>query len=927
MAFQPEVDQVLQIGEMAYRIAEHPVAPGMPYGQEGRAAVVYQLVAAADYRALKVFKPRFRLPTLVTLADRLARLGSLPGLDVCRRTVLTARRHTLLLQEYPDLIYAVLMPWIEGPTWMEVLLDERQFTPEQSLHFAHSLADILSNMQEEGVAHCDLSGPNLILPGLAGDKQIKHTRPLFPLQLVDVEQLFGPDLDRPKVLPTGSQGYAHRSAVNGLWEPNADRFAGAVLLAEMLGWCDERVRAANWGENYFDPEEMQHSCERYDIMVTVLRERWGTALAELFERAWNSETLDDCPTFGEWFVSLPDNLLAPQTPVHVPSLQQAVPAAQAPAETPEDTVKELVEQAQKYTEQGYLGSALALYREALSLAPERSRAWFDALSNAEDIETRIASGEEAQVAPASEADLNFSPTFGAITNLRRTGPLSAEEQLSTRPIEPEPTTAHLQAAPNLVEAETSPLPPVGQLIESDTASRVQQAQQPAHPYEGRQNLGQVPVRAESGYSASGQAQVQAQAVPVAIPGQPAREKRVSGPPWVAIGGGIGALIVVVLVAFALFGSGLFGAAGANSPTATATTAASAQSAASQTTAPAPTSTQPAAQVEASPTAVTGSTGSAPTEAPTAITQATAAPADTPQPTAGAVSGSGTAAGQAVTVYGIAFSPDSKLVALGATTNAADLISAVDTANVRTITGHTGWVTGVAFSPDGKTLATSSTDQTARLWKVADGSQVQILKGHTDWVLGVAFSHDGKLLATGSRDATVRIWNAADGSFVSVLKGPAQDVTSVAFSPDGRFLAAGSRDKAVWLWSAPDLQFIGTLEGAGGAITSIAFSPDSTTLAAGSVDKNVYTWAMTSKKLTATLTGHTGAVNSVAFSPTGTIIASGSDDKSVRIWSLAGSSKPTVVDAQGAVTSVAFSPDGKLIAFAPQGAEVQLAGIK
>ena len=40
MAFQPAVGQALTIDDTTYRIAEHPAAPGIPYGQEGRQAIV-----------------------------------------------------------------------------------------------------------------------------------------------------------------------------------------------------------------------------------------------------------------------------------------------------------------------------------------------------------------------------------------------------------------------------------------------------------------------------------------------------------------------------------------------------------------------------------------------------------------------------------------------------------------------------------------------------------------------------------------------------------------------------------------------------------------------------------------------------------------------------------------------------------------------
>jgi len=187
MPFQPEVNQELIIDDVTYRIAEHPAAPDIPYGQEGRQAIVYALTLTPRpgghpplptlgeggrgewvraKAALKVFRPRYRLPALVGQADKIAPLAGLPGLQVCQRTVLSARRYRDLLRQHPDLTYAVLMPWVGGPTWMEVLLEKRELSPEQSLDLARSLVEILAGMEERGLAHCDLSGPNVMLPAL-----------------------------------------------------------------------------------------------------------------------------------------------------------------------------------------------------------------------------------------------------------------------------------------------------------------------------------------------------------------------------------------------------------------------------------------------------------------------------------------------------------------------------------------------------------------------------------------------------------------------------------------------------------------------------------------------------------------------------------------------------------------------------------------
>jgi len=311
----------LIIDGTTYHLAEHPSAPGMPYGQEGRAAVVYQVLAGTEKRALKVFKPRFRAPAMVYLAEQMGRYSDLPGLTVCRRTVLTPQRHADTLRANPELVYGVLMPWVEGPTWTQVMLERRELTREQSLTLARSLAGILATMEQRGLAHCDLSGPNVMLPGLAGGQGAA---------LVDVEQMFAPEFRRPSALPGGSPGYAHRVAPEGLWSEEADRFAGALLLAEMLCWSDAAVREATWGENYFEPQEMQRDGRRYQVLNRSLRRVWGEGLGQLLERAWHSDALSECGTMGEWLLMMPAS-----APVAAALVEEKVVPAPTRAPAPE----------------------------------------------------------------------------------------------------------------------------------------------------------------------------------------------------------------------------------------------------------------------------------------------------------------------------------------------------------------------------------------------------------------------------------------------------------------------------------------------------------------------------------------------------------------------------------------------------------------
>ncbi len=292
MPFYPKLGDTLTIENTTYRFAEHPAVQGMamPYGQTGRRGTVYQL-ADPDGKlyALKVFTHSFRIPRNAEGAEKLRPFASLPGLQVCARIALPPQSADLPQTRAAELDYAVLMPWMAGTTWQEIMLEQRVITNEQSYALARTLAHILATMETQHLAHGDLSAPNLLV-----------TLDPPSVTLVDVEDLYSPGLSRPEKLPGGSPGYAHRTAAQGLWGPNTDRFAGAVLLAEMLSWCDERIRHVSCREKYFDPKEMQEDGERFQVLLGVLRERYSIEIAEAFERAWYSDTVEDCPTLTGW---------------------------------------------------------------------------------------------------------------------------------------------------------------------------------------------------------------------------------------------------------------------------------------------------------------------------------------------------------------------------------------------------------------------------------------------------------------------------------------------------------------------------------------------------------------------------------------------------------------------------------------------------
>jgi hypothetical protein len=291
MDFRPEVNERIII-DQPFIFCEHPAAPGLPYGQSGRRGTVYQIrLEDGSYHALKVFVSHFQDERNALMAQRLQNFAGMPGLQVCYRKVIIPRQYPHLIQKYPQLGYGVVMPWVEGETWYDIMFGVTPLTAGQSYGLARDFVHCLCEMENRRLAHCDLSGANILM-------QIDQAR----VALVDVEEMYGPDLKSPdqKKLPAGTPGYAHSTASRGLWSPEADRFAGAVLLAEILGWSSERVRESASEGQYFEKDEVQTLCKRYQTLREVLRREWGNPVSSLFAQAWFSKQLKDCPTFHQW---------------------------------------------------------------------------------------------------------------------------------------------------------------------------------------------------------------------------------------------------------------------------------------------------------------------------------------------------------------------------------------------------------------------------------------------------------------------------------------------------------------------------------------------------------------------------------------------------------------------------------------------------
>jgi len=298
--FDPQPDTQIHIGTLTYAFMPQRLLPGdtpNTYVIEGQEGFVYVLRNLEDDAlwALKVLKPAYRSERVAQVTSALSQYGNTPGFSLSQRTCLTRSAFSQLIAQFPALEYSLLMPWLPWKTWAGLMRSpdaSLAYTRQQALDLAKTTALVLHELEQHGNAHTDIAGGNVM-----------YTSNFEQVELIDLEGLYVPKVLPPKRLSYGSPGYQHRRpGKHGQWSQYGDRFAGAVLLTEMLTWWNPLVRAQTPrnAPTLFLPEELQKPVEsRWQIVRDVL---WSLdpTLLNLFDQAWGSLHLKHCPDFMTW---------------------------------------------------------------------------------------------------------------------------------------------------------------------------------------------------------------------------------------------------------------------------------------------------------------------------------------------------------------------------------------------------------------------------------------------------------------------------------------------------------------------------------------------------------------------------------------------------------------------------------------------------
>src|SRR5262249_43346981 len=261
-------------------------------------------------------------------------------------------------------------------------------------------------------------------------------------------------------------------------------------------------------------------------------------------------------------------------------------------------------------------------------------------------------------------------------------------------------------------------------------------------------------------------------------------------------------------------------------------------------------------------------------------------------------------------YGLAFSPDGKILASGRHGGMC-LWEVATGKELSTVSDRTLFPYSLAFAPDGKTVATVGGG--LRLWEVPSGKEVRRYSESVSESNGVVFSTDGTLLATANdrpNDLAVYLLDVKTSKVAKRFPGNTWATRSLAFSPDGKTLAAADCNETK-IWDVKTGERLLSLPGGVGT-----FSPDGKTLAVGCANDVIRLYDPTSGKERVGINRHAAAVFSLAISrDTKQVVTH--DYSVIRLWDAAtGKLLRKIPDAQehgGSMNYFALTPDGMILA--------------
>lgn len=213
--------------------------------------------------------------------------------------------------------------------------------------------------------------------------------------------------------------------------------------------------------------------------------------------------------------------------------------------------------------------------------------------------------------------------------------------------------------------------------------------------------------------------------------------------------------------------------------------------------------------------------------------------------------------------------------------------------------------GVAWSPDNKLLSIGCADKSVRAFEAETGKQVVFSATHEDWALDTVFSLKGDHLLSVSRDRSMKLVHVETQRFVdnvtSITPGAQKGgLMTIDRHPTREEVACGGADSVPKIYKifrdkqrqiGDDFNLIRALPAMEGRVFEVQYNRDGTKLAAVSSNHQsgkISVYQPDDGKVLFTMSVPTSGVFSVAFSADGNTVAAGCSDGQLLIIDLAAS---------------------------------------
>lgn len=306
MSFTPTT--ILNIRGNTYRFVTN-AGQQIEVNGTGSRAAVYQIqnIDTGEEFALKVFKDEFQHAYHHDNFAYFQRiLPNIPAFAwVRQRILLNKQDDKQLIMQFPELQNAIIMPWFNLPQvdLVRASLHQKSHTSmaEQNTckQLGQLLADTLAQLEQLGIAHGDIASSNVLIDWKNSE-----------LYIIDIEDMYHASLNRPITTQHavgGTNGYRFNDIFSS-WQSEADRFAGAILICELLTMAsiDPTIPAA---ESYFHQDDLDmrefdnENNERFNVLYDELLQINNKARS-LFKQAWLERNITKLPTLQQWSEAL-----------------------------------------------------------------------------------------------------------------------------------------------------------------------------------------------------------------------------------------------------------------------------------------------------------------------------------------------------------------------------------------------------------------------------------------------------------------------------------------------------------------------------------------------------------------------------------------------------------------------------------------------